>query len=280
MIIATSNVDARKRITKEVAEKWSDSIFVVDSCEMPPVETELSNCIGVCDTSSPKDIIKAALTNGYRHLISTEPANFASELGTAAKLIENPQLLFQNPSQCLLSVEGELKKPSSFSVAFNDNSQKAQVFSAVSGFFNTIPRIDTIRDSVEVIVRELFTNAMCAKSKSTNPGEGKCEINVFQDGTKLVIGCRDPFGGLDPNHILWRIFECYERGVAASMNMDERQGGAGIGCYMMFQMSQSLILAVEPGKQSAIYCVLPLGLSYRNQAVLGKNLHVQKLQVE
>ncbi len=280
MIIATSNADVRKCITKEVTEKWSDDIFVVDAGELPPVQTSIENCIGICHKTTPKDVVKIALNGGYRHLVHTDSNDFEHQLETAARFIENPKQIFQNPSQGLLSLSKGLHQNNQFSAVFNDISQKAATFNAVSDYLNQVTRVETIRDAVEVMVRELFTNAMCAKSKSQGPGDGSCELNIFQDGTRLVVGFRDPYGGLDPNHILWRIYECYERGVAASMNMDERQGGAGIGCYMMFQMSQSFIMAVEPGKQTAIFCVLPMGLSHRNQASLGKNLHVQKFQVD
>jgi hypothetical protein len=67
--------------------------------------------------------------------------------------------------------------------------------------------------------------------------------------------------------------EVYKKGAGEAMNLRE-DGGAGLGCVIMFEHCEALFLGVMPGQKTLVSCIVPLGMSYRQRDQVKKSLHL------
>lgn len=146
----------------------------------------------------------------------------------------------------------------------------------------------TLIEDVVCVADELFTNAVynapfVDKRTHLNPGISRSEMEIHleadkpvrlflaHDESRMVLGCKDPFGTLNLVKYFNTIKATYLRGPAATMNFGP--GGAGLGSYLIFNAGSSLYFGVSPGNVTIICCVIPLGMSYRKRAEMPKHLH-------
>ena len=276
MIILSSNTDLHNKVSKDFAAAWPDDIYLIDANTVPPVEAELDRCIGILDGSGPEDIIKAAITTHLSHLVQVNTPFLEEELAASCRIITNHKQFHEDPWGTVFSKKNALQGLGNFTSIFKTYDQRVVLFGELDKYLARVPRSDTIREPIVTIASELFNNVIHAQGRLQIPVHGAGKLFIIQDGERLLIGCTDPYGTLDPPKNLLRLTETYERGIADTMNMDIRKGGAGIGCRMMFDFSMSLYLGVEIGKHTTVGCVLPMGKSLRAQASTAKNLHVFK----
>ena len=100
----------------------------------------------------------------------------------------------------------------------------------------------------------------------------KARFFIGADPDRVIIGCRDQYGTLNPDKLIDRIKRCYESNPGEVMNFG--QGGAGIGSFLIFDSCVSMYIAVDAGQSTTICCAFPLGLSATKRSLVPKNLHV------
>lgn len=102
------------------------------------------------------------------------------------------------------------------------------------------------------------------------PGSLPVIFDVSVSDVDVAIMCADPFGSLDVQGFFKKILDCYHKGVDQAINYGE--GGAGIGSFMIFEQSLSMIVALVPGKRTTFFCRFPKKMSSRKRQTSPKNL--------
>lgn len=246
----------------------------------------------ICDGLSPSEVLNLALQTDFKHICQTSHATFANDLNTAAYLSDEKNRFLDFPVTTILSPssisrENE-KRLLTFEFTFNAAIQKSEI---LRGFDYTLRKLkvsNSVLTDAIIIADELVTNAVfnapfvdASNSRSglsRDMREAKMHVGksarIFlgSDESRIVIGCKDPYGSLNVNKFFERIKRCYDTGVARNMNMTGG-AGAGIGSFMIFNACDSFYVFVEQGKSTMVCCTLPLKMSSRKRDVLPKNLH-------
>ncbi len=101
------------------------------------------------------------------------------------------------------------------------------------------------------------------------------KIKLSLSDSKLIMTCWDYWGSLDVPKALNKMQSVEERGMSDSMNRGQT-GGAGLGCYIMWKQSQSMIIQVFERDRTVISCIIPTQLSYKKRDHMQRSLHILK----
>ncbi len=248
--------------------------------------------IAICEEASPQDVISMAISSQYTHICQPAHPYFAADLNSAAQMLADPDKFSSFPISAILSpgqlsLEAEAKH-TLFARSFSQIREKPHIIEGIKESLAQHTISKSILTDVLSIADELVTNAVFnapfVDLGNTLPGasrddltvkmdSGKCgQIFLGADTTRLVIGCRDPYGTLNLMKLFERVKKCYDISVGEAMNKTGA-GGAGIGSFMVFVSAASYYALVSEGTCTMICCVLPLKMSGRMRAELPKNLH-------
>src|SRR5207245_5075848 len=139
--------------------------------------------------------------------------------------------------------------------------QKAGVVEAIESFALKVGCHPQVAQAVATATDELVTNAVY-NAPTDDKGRPKfshysrsIEVNLASheevglqfgfDGRRLGISARDPFGSLTPNRVLDYLTKCFARGED---QMDQKEGGAGLGLYFVFNAVHNFIVNIDPGR--------------------------------
>lgn len=251
-----------------------------------------SQCVGIADALAPERTLHFAVTANLTHVVQRQGHCFAEEMRAAENLVAAPASFREFPL-CSILHPGHAspaleRVPLLSEINFSSSAHKRDVMASVTSTLQD-RHSQTMVEDLLAVTDELFTNAIYNApfvdlGSGANPGVSRQDQNEIKytgdkssrmvlaaDGTRLVIGCEDPFGSLNLPRYLHRIKETYVRGPAATMTFGP--GGAGLGSYIIFNAGASLYFGVWPGIATVIYCVIPLGMSYRKRTLLPKHLH-------
>jgi hypothetical protein len=99
----------------------------------------------------------------------------------------------------------------------------------------------------------------------------KIEVEVVFGATHAGIAVKDPFGALRRPTVEASLARCLRRGAD---QVDGKQGGAGLGLYMMFQTACSLAVAVTSGRRTEVLAIAELGRGPRLAEGDARSLHL------
>lgn len=265
--------------TFEVSARWAEGLA--------------SNKIMTCDICDPSQGLDLLLNKGIQHIIQTQSPYSAKDINTAALMTSQCELFFKSPAMAILhpdKFEPQLEKfQYKYLATFDKIKDKKHVLSGVDESLSEIGVGSSIKADALLALDELFTNAVfnapTMDLENTRPGFSRDQqdaampagstgrVFVSCDESRFVIGCQDPFGTLNPTKLLSRIKSCYDTGVAANIRLKEEGGGAGIGSFLVFNVSASYYLAVSENQTSLICFSMPIKMSNRMRAELPKNIH-------
>ena len=247
--------------------------------------------VHVCHQAAPREVLRCALELGVNQIIQDTNPHYLSQLSSSLEMAEHPGLFFEHPFCVTLtpkSISAENERKLIFhDVTFNKTADKDQLLIAVEAAVTSLARPQSLLYDVKLVADELIMNAlynapMSAQSakvdRSVNvelPSNKICRLALARDGERLVLVCEDPFGTLNIPTYLAGLSRCYEDGVKKAMNWGK--GGAGIGCYMIFESCMSLYLAVKPSEKTVVACVFALGKGTRARQEMSKSVHYTNL---
>jgi hypothetical protein len=246
-----------------------------------------------CDNVSKSDILKMAITGGMTNICQTSNTFYASDFESAKLISAHPRIFFKHPVASIFNPENANAKSDEkhifYKHTFSAARQKAGVLDEIDAALDSRDVSPSIKADILIVADELFTNAVfnapfvdlensasgaSREDQSVKMHDGKfAEIFLATDNTRIVVGCRDPYGSLNLMKLLQRIKKCYDTSVAENMNMSQR-GGAGIGAFMVFDASTSFFGAVDVGVETLICSVFPTKMSSRTRLSMPKNLHL------
>lgn len=98
-----------------------------------------------------------------------------------------------------------------------------------------------------------------------------CFFSFASDGRQLVISVRDRFGSLTPDKIRSYMSRCFGMG---SDQIEQKQGGAGMGFYFIMQNLNKLIVNISPGRGTEFIGILDISGTYREYVERYKSFHI------
>lgn len=244
----------------------------------PISQIGLHASIGVTQALEPVDVIRLARGSSYRHLVQKGNIAFDAELEAAKRMCNDPKHFLENAASAAFGFS-RTERPA-LSYVCSADEKKTKAMERLETYVGGLSMSPGVRESVMTAADELYTN--CAKNAAplghdaiemgipTRPG--RIEILAHSDGERMLLGCVDSFGDLVVRRVLDRIRNCYENGVSQSINQGE--GGAGIGSFMVFQNAIGYYLGVDAGVRTVVCVAFPLGMSLKRAAVLPKNIHI------
>lgn len=236
-----------------------------------PMSNRPSIC--VAENLEPEKIIENILHHRLKHLVQKNENYFYEELATTAKFLISPASFFESISNVVL---GEARKTKV--EKFFGGKDKSHAKSSLLEFAEAVSGRG-VGESVEAIFEELFMNAVldapaqAQKLGFTLPPEREraSQMEISYNESLLLLSCKDPYGSMNIDKFVSRMQEVYRYGAGNVINYAE--GGAGLGCVLMFENCLSLYLGVEKARQTMVACTIPLGLSNKVRQNLKKSFH-------
>lgn len=245
--------------------------------EMPTAPESDKGAIGVGEGFQPKEVVHLANVVNYSHVVQKDGLEFENELKTAQNMTENLMAFIKDPLSVIFGPQAAEPR-ASLRLTSPVSAKKSETLEKFEEFLKGIKGARKIRDQAMLVADELYTNAI----KTGVPHEkmstaqfaraGTVDFFAEHDGVRLILGCRDSFGELGFSQVLTRIQHCFDKGVVHSINNGE--GGAGIGSFMVFNTCISYYCGVEKGRNTVVCVALPLGVSGDELASLPKNIHL------
>jgi hypothetical protein len=250
----------------------------------------------VTDNQSSKEVLASITDHGFDHVCQGSNPLFATDLNTSALILKDQSIFLKNPTEAILQPIELMhdKKGQSvvFSESFNIHSQKSGLLDRVENRLLNLKINSTIRSDIRLIADELFTNAIYHapyaglgidriqiqnefSEKLRRPPE-LSTIFIGKNSDTIVIGCEDKYGSLDNQKLIRQIKKCEYENPGECIIMDERYG-AGIGSYMIFNLSMSYYSIVNKNKCTIICCTLPITVSNRARQIFSKNIHLNTI---
>lgn len=245
-----------------------DSVSVV---HMSCWDAQGKDHIVVEDSLEPLQVIMNITSKNIKHLLQKNSGRFEEDLLVSGKLAESPQEYFADG---YLAFSGNAK--SQTAIAFKGAEDKSALKEKALAFMETLAS-PAVSQCGESVIEELYMNAAIDA-----PREGKklglevtgqsSQLFIAHGEKYLQISCSDPFGSLNVSKFLARMNEVYEKGAGEVINMTGN-GGAGLGCVILFENCCTMILGVQQKKMTKVTCLIPLGVSSRQRAQMKKSLH-------
>lgn len=230
----------------------------------------------VCNSLAPEEVVSVLVANPFQSLVQKRETHFLKDLSASGDFLLNPDHYFLGGGRRIADhIESEIE------IRFSSTADKADLVTEVGAFIDQFGS-QNVRESASAILEELYMNAMFdAPKEATSNGQKNCSysggnssvMRLFKSEGRLVMTCEDPFGSLNLRKFIKRMDEVYKRGAGDAINL-RGEGGAGLGCVIMFEHCEALYLGVVPGEKTLVSCVIPLGMSNRQRAQVKKSLHL------
>ena len=102
------------------------------------------------------------------------------------------------------------------------------------------------------------------------PGE-EVRFRYASDGRTLALSVEDNFGRLERSTVLNYLRKCFSRG---DDQIDEKDGGAGLGLYYIFESLSNFVINVSPNKRTEMIGIIDISGNYRDFANKPKSLNI------
>lgn len=144
-------------------------------------------------------------------------------------------------------------------------TDKSAAVAQLENFLNRIDCAAAIGPAVNLVAEELLMNAIFSAPRAADgtaryatraradaltlePAE-RCCFAYGCDGRHLGLSVSDPFGSLMRKELVRYLTPSF---VGAPGQMEDKQGGAGLGLYMSFNSATQLIFNIVPGQRTEV----------------------------
>lgn len=93
---------------------------------------------------------------------------------------------------------------------------------------------------------------------------------VCCDGERLGVAVRDGFGSITADRIVEYMAKCF----GAGNQLDDKDGGAGVGLHQAFSSLSSFVVNIERGVRTEFIGIIDIRGTYRDFAMRGKSFNV------
>ncbi|MGE3388346.1 MAG: hypothetical protein AB7K41_16595, partial [Bdellovibrionales bacterium] len=222
--------------------------------------------------------------------VQIERPDFMNNLYLASAILKHPGRFTQSPYPMLFpnqnsSQETATPAPHAVEFTFQHYQDRNHILSKLETFLEQTPAAHQQIDSVVLIIDEMMKNSLWApidddgrriyspdlnsitdpRMEPDKPGK----IFVLHDAKRLIIGCKDLYGSLEPTgfvDLLNQTFDPY-------LQEDLAQRNYGLGYKNMIDHSSDLIVVSRRNVQTVVCCSLQLGIPSKKHLSMPKNIH-------
>jgi hypothetical protein len=160
-----------------------------------------------------------------------------------------------------------------YSMLVGDYQEKSVAIATISDFAASLGVRRKYLENIEKVVDELLMNALydapvddtsqiSAKAPARRGSddalsdklEQKAVVQYACDGQRFVVSVRDNYGTLKKETVLQYLDKC----LHADQQIDRKEGGAGLGLYIVTNSVSRYMINVNPGTATEAVCVLDL----------------------
>jgi len=228
-----------------------------------------------------------------RNLLATKPLNnlVAKHGGISTQeRIDETELIVTCQKLYARDIFGLEKYITTWGVQIHDHvvrntADKRNAIRSLQAYLQALDSFTSIDSAVVWVADELLMNAMFdaprdehGNAKYINRDRGHLELEPNEavtlryccDGRYFALSVTDPFGSLDRGVMLKYLNRCLGGDVA----MEERQAGAGLGLYIVFNSITQLAFNIEPGKATEVVALFYIRSGPRAFNQSGKSLNI------
>jgi len=230
-----------------------------------------------------------------RQFVQLDRADLISGIIASVVLLKRPSLFMKAPLRFILGgVTGEFEqREKSFRrliLPFRKSEDRQLISLQVEKFMSQHDVAKKCLEAALLIVDELLSNALFdapidddgrhlyradqpvfATVTFDSGKEGR--LFIVHDDERLVIGCEDPYGSIEPDAFLDTLLQTYDptRQYASECRLP------GLGCKLLIDNSLSFYVVSRRNVRSMVCCALKLGMSNKKHALTAKNIHLRFL---
>lgn len=256
----------------EYLENQFKNIYLVENGSTP-IKNKLSSSILVNDDLENCDVINQINQQKYAAILNKRSPYYIRDVIRTSKIIDNPEVYFKDPLKLVFE-----EIPRSFRINFTKKEDKQRIVTDAVKFFQEI-RSSMALEAIYAVIEELFMNSVYDAAREAQkldlPLNVKdSELMISHDSELIIISCIDYYGSLNIKKFLNRMQLVSNNGSGDSINMDAEKGGAGIGCYILFNHCLDLVIGVDHGKCTRFTCIFPFRMGQRNFSSITKNIQI------
>lgn len=259
----------RDPLSEDFHEVQVEEFLEIDSVQLSQQKLYITSNLATAD------LIQAFIRHPVSHVVQKNDYFFRTLIDMGARLAQDPHQYFSSSGEFLLT-----HPKRSIKLEFSGAEQKDRLMHQCEEFLADLPS-SSVRESARAVIEELYMNAVLsapreAKRKNFRRSDfapglvARMYLAVHQD--LLVVSCSDPFGALDRPKVLNRMLEVYREGAGEVINLD-KEGGAGLGCVILYEHASNLIFGSIPEKITVVSALIPLGLNMKQRSTIAKGLH-------
>ena len=110
------------------------------------------------------------------------------------------------------------------------------------------------------------------RTEEVNLGSSEnSELKMMSDGRRVGVAVSDPYGSLTASTVLDYLAKCFRKG---SDQVDQKEGGAGLGLYYVFESVSQFIVNVAPGQRTELIGLVDVDISYREFVARCKSINI------
>ncbi len=248
--------------------------FIENSPWRQELEPVTETPIATGDSLEPAQIVEKLLNSQAAAVLQRSASEWNqsewNDLILHLNLVKNPHSILSHSSKVLGP------ESTHFLINHHSTSEKKETKSKLESMFTTLGS-QHLNESLEAIFEELFMNAtLDAPSEARklglifDPTDFEVKFIFSFNDHRVFLGCSDPFGSLSLKKAIGRMSEVYTKGAGLAINRGE--GGAGLGCTILFEHALSLIMLCQKAQQTFVGCLLPRGMSYRQRSRMKKSI--------
>jgi anti-sigma regulatory factor (Ser/Thr protein kinase) len=238
---------------REVADENEAAVQICDSV------TRISDglpAILLWQRGAPSDDVPFAYRD-LRHLVSTTPELDHSALATTLEQVRAGGFITLSEllDEPFMSEGSETKT----------SRQKGILLARFDSFLQSTSIPEHQRNDLITHLEELLTNAIynapvqdghhpnSALHRAT-PARSDRPVTITWafDGSRAAVVVRDEYGSLAPDAVVECLYRCY-RGPRA--DVQEKEGGAGLGLFTLMRLSSRLVVNIDPGCSTEVIAI-------------------------
>jgi CheY-like chemotaxis protein len=169
----------------------------------------------------------------------------------------------------------------------HDSRQKRVVVDAVHAFASDVGCHARVAETIAASADELITNAVYNapvdregklrfmhysrdRTVELDPGE-EVKVHIAFDGRRLALAAIDTFGSLEKQRVLDYLTKCFAKGED---QVDDKEGGAGLGLYYIFNAMHHFVINIAPGKCTEAIGLVEVTRSFKEHSSRTKSFNV------
>ena len=144
------------------------------------------------------------------------------------------------------------------SITIGDTTEKTEAVQRISAFAAAVGLRRIHRERIERCCDEMMMNALydapAAAEGEPQPAVDRPVVEYACDGHRFAVAVRDRYGRFDRETLLRYLHRC----LHSEQQIEQKQGGAGLGLYFMSRSASALLFNLLPGRATECVCLFDI----------------------